>query len=49
MRDAQESDLHQGLLAAKALLAKKGPTMPRLELISAHMAANLVGALWKDM
>ena len=34
--------MHQGLLAAKARLAKKGPTMPRLELISAHMAANLV-------
>ena len=36
------SDMHQGLLAAKARLAKKGLTMPRLELISAHMAANLV-------
>ena len=40
--DAQESGMHQGLLAAKARLAKKGLTMPRLELISAHMAANLV-------
>ena len=29
-------------MAAKAQLAKKGLTMPRLELISAHMAANLV-------
>ena len=38
----QESGIHQGLLAAKARLAKKGLTMPRLELISAHMAANLV-------
>ena len=47
--DAQESDMHQGMLAAKARLAKKGPTMPRLELISAHMPASLVGAFWKDM
>ena len=38
----QESGIHQGLLAEKARLAKKGLTMPRLELISAHMAANLV-------
>ena len=38
----QESGIHQGLLAAKARLAKKGLTMPRLELISTHMAANLV-------
>ena len=38
----QESGIHQGLLAAKARLAKKGLTMPRLELISAHMTANLV-------
>ena len=28
-------------MAAKARLAKKGLTMTRLELISAHMAANL--------
>ena len=34
--------MHQGLLAGKAGLAKKGLTIPRLELISAHMAANLV-------
>ena len=40
--DAKESDMHQGLLAAKARLAKKGPTMASLELISSHMAANLV-------
>ena len=38
----QESGMHQGLLAAKVRLAKKGLTKPRLELISAHMAANLV-------
>ena len=38
----QESGIHQSLLAAKACLAKKGLTMPKLELISAHMAANLL-------
>ena len=38
----QESGMHQGLLAAKAQLAKKGFTKPRLELISAHMATKLV-------
>ena len=38
----QESGIHQSLLAANARLAKKGLTVPRLELISAHMAANLV-------
>ena len=37
----QESGMYQGLLAAKGRLAKKGLTMLRLELISAHMAANL--------
>ena len=34
--------MHQGLLAEKAQLVKKKLTMPRLELISAHMAATLV-------
>ena len=38
----QESGIHQSLLAAKACLVKKGLTMPKLELISAHMAANLL-------
>ena len=38
----QESGMHRSLLAAKAWLAKKGLTVPRLELISAHMAANIV-------
>lgn len=38
----QESGTNQGLVAAKARLAKKGLTIPRLELVSAHMAANLV-------
>ena len=38
----QESGMHQSLLAAKGWLAKKGLTMPRLELISAHMAANII-------
>ena len=38
----QESGTNQGLVAAKAYLAKKGLTIPRLELVAAHMAANLV-------
>ena len=38
----QESDTKQGLVAAKARLAKIGPRIPRLELVAAHMAANLV-------
>ena len=37
----QASGVTQGLLAAKSRLAKKGLTIPRLELVSAHMAANL--------
>ena len=35
------SCMSRGLLAAKSRLAKKGLTIPRLELVSAHMAANL--------
>ena len=37
----QASGVNQGLLAAKSRLVKKGLTIPRLELVSAHMAANL--------
>ena len=32
----------QGLLAAKSCVAKKGLTIPRLELVMVHMASNLV-------
>eukprot|EP00112_Aurelia_sp_Birch-Aquarium-sp1_P016884 Seg3862.2 transcript_id=Seg3862.2/GoldUCD/mRNA.D3Y31 product="hypothetical protein" protein_id=Seg3862.2/GoldUCD/D3Y31 len=38
----QDSGISQGLLAAKARLAKKNMSIPRLELISANMEANLV-------
>ena len=38
----QESGTNQGLVPAKAHLAKKGLTIPRLELVAAHMAAHLV-------
>ena len=38
----QDSGISQGLLAAKARLAKKNMSIPHLELISAQMAANLV-------
>ena len=38
----QESGVRQGLVAAKVRLAKQGLTIPRLELVSGHMAANLL-------
>ena len=37
----QCSGSSKGLVAAKARLAKKGLTIPRLELVSGHMASNL--------
>ena len=36
------SGMSKGLVAAKSRLAKKNLTIPRLELVAAHMAANLV-------
>ena len=38
----QHSVVTQGLVAAKARLAKEGLTIPRLELVAGHMAANLL-------
>eukprot|EP00794_Sanderia_malayensis_P007573 gene7573-biopygen6100 len=38
----QESGTSQGLLTAKSRLAKKSLSIPRLELVAAHMASNLV-------
>ena len=38
----QKSGVTSSLVAAKARLAKQGLTIPRLELIGAHMAANLL-------
>ena len=38
----QELGTSQGLVAAKARLAKRSTTIPRLELISAYMATNLI-------
>ncbi|XP_028405771.1 uncharacterized protein LOC114528347 [Dendronephthya gigantea] len=38
----QQSGVNPGLVAAKSRLAKKNLTIPRLELVSAHMAANLI-------
>ena len=37
----QKSGVNHGLIAANSRLAKKSLTMPRLELVSAHLAANL--------
>ena len=36
------SGVNQGLVTAKARLAKQGLAIPRLEPVSAHMAANLI-------
>ena len=36
------SGVNQGLVAASSRLAKKNLTIPRLEFIAGHMAANLV-------
>ena len=38
----QPSGLSQGLVTAKARLAKQGLTIPLLELVSAHMSTNLI-------
>ncbi len=38
----QPSGINQGLLNSKSRLAKQGLTLPRLELVSRHMAANLL-------
>ena len=45
----QRSGVSQGLVAAKSRLAKQGLTIPRLELVSAHMAANLVSNVEKAL
>ena len=38
----QKSGINQGLVAARARLAKQGLTIPRLELIAGHMTVNLL-------
>jgi len=38
----QEKGVNQGLIASRARLAKKRLTIPRLELVSGHMAVNLL-------
>ena len=38
----QASGTNQGLIAARSRLSKQGLTIPRLELVSGHMAVNLV-------
>ena len=37
----QASGVSQGLVTEKSRLAKQGLTIPRLELVSGHMAVNL--------
>ena len=38
----QENGTTQGLVCSKSRIAKRNLTIPRLELVSGHMAANLV-------
>ena len=38
----QDSGTNQGLISAKSRLAKKGLTIPRLELVAGHMSTNLL-------
>ena len=38
----QSSAINQGLVTAKARLAKQGLTISRRELVSGHMAVNLL-------
>ena len=38
---SQPSCVTQGIVAAKARLAKQGLTIPRLELVACHMATNM--------
>ena len=45
----QQSGVNTGLVTAKSRLAKKGLTIPRLELVSGHMATNLVHNVKKSL
>ena len=45
----QHSKLSQGLVSAKSRLAKEGLTIPRRELVSGHMAVNLLSNIREAM
>ena len=45
----QGSDIEQGLITSKSRLSKKGLTIPRLELVAGHMAANIVDNVKKAL
>ena len=38
----QPSEISQGLVASKSRISKRDLTIPRLELVSTHMACNLI-------
>ena len=38
----QDEGSHQGIVASKSRISRQGLTIPRLELVGAHMATNLV-------
>ena len=42
---SQPSSVNQGLIASKSRLSKRDITIPRLELIGAHMATNLAAII----
>ena len=44
----QPSEVTQGIVATKAHLAKQGLTIPCLDLVAAHMAANVVTNVRED-
>ena len=43
----QQGEADSGLVCAKSRLAKQNLTIPRLELLAAHMATNLVSNVEK--
>ena len=45
----QPSGISQGIIAAKSRLSKKDTTIPRLELVASHMAANLLENVFENL
>lgn len=45
----QGADKEQGLITSKSQFSKKGLTIPRLELVAGHMAANVVDNVKKAL
>ena len=45
----QPSVISQGLVASKSRISKRDLTIPRLELVSTHMACNLISNVKPDL